>query len=524
MIVDKTAKRFAKNRDFINVVILLAIALGVGIYLIATTVLIAKDGVFYIEQAQKFASDPVGVIKGTPFGYPFLIFTAHKAAVFFSNSSSVYSWIYTGQAVSLLCRLLSIIALYFIGKGSKNSFWAVLILIMLPYPARFGSDVLREWPHILFLSAGFLFLIWAATQDKWWMFGPAGLASGMGYLFRIECAQLIFYGFFLLASNLFLSSRKWPIKKLVLAGLLLFAGFAIPAGPYIKVAGLPRQLLNIIKAPAVRTNMSYHKEGPVGQSDSFQCQSKFIFGNIPKAFGRFAVAISENLLYFFVPFLLIGIYYHLRKHPADDSEKLLMSVFILFNVLIFVWLHSERGHNSSRHILPLVALTVFYIPVGLEIAAENLNSKLSMIRRKSNSTGAKSFPWFLALIVIGMGICLPKLSRPMRSDKEGYRTAAAWLRENTTERDRIITADRRITFYAGRAGLKSGSKRIPKKADYIVKIFKGNKETLTSLPPRIKLEKVYSLNLGMNDKRIVIYKVLRRGKQQVVWGHKLYFP
>ena len=520
MIVDKTTNRFAEKGDFINIAILLAIALGVGIYLIATTVLIARDGVFYIELAQKFGSDPIGVIKGPPFGYPFgypfLVFIAHKAAAFFSNSSSVYSWIYSGQAVSLLCRLLSLIALYFIGKvlvGSRNSFWAVLILIMLPYPARFGSDVLREWPHILFLSVGFLFLIWAAKQGKWWMFGPAGLASGMGYLFRIECAQLILYGLFLLASNLFRSSRKWPIKNLVLAGLLLLAGFAIPAGPYIKVAGLPRQVLNIIKAPTVRTNGAYHREGPVEQSDSLQCQSKFILGDIPKAFGRFAIAISENLFYFFVPFLLIGIYYHFRKRPADDIEKLLISVFIFFNVLIFVWLHSKRGHNSSRHILPLVALTVFYIPVGLEIAAENLSSKLSMIRRKSNITGTKSFPCFFALIAIGIGICLPKLSRPMRAEKKGYRTAAVWLRENTAEKNRITTADRRITFYAGRAGRKGGNKRIPKKADYVVKIFKGNKETLPPLPPGIDLEKMYSLNLDTDDKRIVIYKVLRGEKR-----------
>ena len=54
MIVDKTTNRFAEKGDFINIAILLEIALGVGMYLIATTVLIARDGVFYIELAQKF--------------------------------------------------------------------------------------------------------------------------------------------------------------------------------------------------------------------------------------------------------------------------------------------------------------------------------------------------------------------------------------------------------------------------------------------------------------------------------------
>ena len=101
----------------------------------------------------------------------------------------------------------------------------------------------------------------------------------------------------------------------------------------------------------------------------------------------------------------------------------------------------------------------------------------------------------------------------MRAEKKGYRTAAVWLRENTAEKNRITTADRRITFYAGRAGRKGGNKRIPKKADYVVKIFKGNKETLPPLPPGIDLEKMYSLNLDTDDKRIVIYKVLRGEKR-----------
>jgi len=55
-----------KKHDFINIVIPLAIAPGIGIYLIATTVLIAKDGVFYIERAQNFSNDPAGIIKAHP--------------------------------------------------------------------------------------------------------------------------------------------------------------------------------------------------------------------------------------------------------------------------------------------------------------------------------------------------------------------------------------------------------------------------------------------------------------------------
>ena len=73
----------ANKQDLIHIAILLSVAAVIGVYLIATTVLIAKDGVFYIERAQKFSSDPIGIIKAHPPGYPFLIFATHKFASLF---------------------------------------------------------------------------------------------------------------------------------------------------------------------------------------------------------------------------------------------------------------------------------------------------------------------------------------------------------------------------------------------------------------------------------------------------------
>ncbi len=104
------------------------------------------------DHIQDFPKNPIGIIKQEPpFGFPFLIFLTHKFLTSFSQDGSIYSWIYSAQSMSLLCRVLSLIPLYFIGKllvGSRRSFWGLLILIMLPHPAEFGSDVIREWPHI----------------------------------------------------------------------------------------------------------------------------------------------------------------------------------------------------------------------------------------------------------------------------------------------------------------------------------------------------------------------------------------
>ena len=142
-----------------------------GIYLVASTVLVSKDGVLYIEQARMVSSDPAVIVKGDTPGYPFLIFAVHRFAALFADNSSLFGWIYTAQSVTLLFRLLALVPLYFIGKllvGGRNSFYAMLILIVLPHPAKMACELTREWPHIFFLAAGFLLLLWGAilTQER----------------------------------------------------------------------------------------------------------------------------------------------------------------------------------------------------------------------------------------------------------------------------------------------------------------------------------------------------------------------
>ena len=68
--VVKVGNRLVEKRDIIHLMVLVAIALAIGVYLIVTTVLISKDGVFYIERAQQLPNDPIGVIKAHPPGYP----------------------------------------------------------------------------------------------------------------------------------------------------------------------------------------------------------------------------------------------------------------------------------------------------------------------------------------------------------------------------------------------------------------------------------------------------------------------
>jgi hypothetical protein len=183
--------------DGLRLSVLAGLAAGLGVGLLVTTDLIAKDGVFYIEQARQLLADPAGVARRHPPGYPALLWAAHRTVRLFARGDSALLWACSAQGVTLLCRLLALVPLYALGRrlvGPRDTFWGLLILILLPHPAHYGSDVLREWPYVLFLSLGF-WLLYVGLQDgRGWTFALAGLAAGLGSLIRPECAQLLVFG------------------------------------------------------------------------------------------------------------------------------------------------------------------------------------------------------------------------------------------------------------------------------------------------------------------------------------------
>jgi hypothetical protein len=502
----KSANPLTKKQDLIYIAILLIIALVIGVYLIATTVVITKDGAWYIQQAKKFSSEPQYVIKRLAFGFPFLIFITHKLVASFSGSSSLFTWIYSAQSITLLCRLLSLIPLYFIGKllvGNKRSFQAILILIILPYPAEFGSDVLREWPHILFLAAGVLFLFWAVKQNKCWLFAAAGFLAGFGHIIRTECAQIIIYGVLWIFIRLLSPKPGMSRPRLLCALLVLLIGFAIPAAPYATAKGqfLPNKLKVIISSAGSEESKEIPE--PEFERDNYIYTASGMPGKIAKAIGELIGEMSEILMYYFLPALLVGIYYRFRKQsPATEIEKFFMPAFASLNIIMLIALYYKWGYISRRHCLPLVVFTTFYIPIGLEVLAGWFANRFCKSLPASDRDRRL---WFFILLITGTAICLPKLMSRPGSDKPGYRTAAAWLKENTAPDDLIAVPDRRITFYAERKELIYET-ALPGKADYVVAIVKDENEVPDFAGAAQEQYAVWVDN-HKKRKKLVIYKM-----------------
>lgn len=504
MAVSESANRPVGKRDLIHLAILLATALGIGVYLIATTVLISRDGTFYIDLARKLSVSPVNVIRHHPAGYPFLIFATHRIVAFFGDGSSLHTWIYSAQCVNLLCRLLALVALYYMGKllvGSRHSFWGLLILVFLPYPAKFGSNVLRDWPHMLFLSCGFLVLLWAAKERSWKVFFWVGLLSGLGYLIRPVCAQLIVYGIVWLAYCFLQPAKTISRNRAVAALILLLLGFLIPAGPDMKTKGAvaPRRVRQLISCFPCGNRSAQGEQVDLPCDEASGVYMAGPSAGFVNAFYGIYRGLCENLMWVFVVPWLVGLFCYFRA-AQTGKEKHLMLTFIGLN-LVFLVLRSTSVDPglSKRYILPLICFTSFYISTGLD----TLIWKFAGIRPSGTASARGKRISFYVLVLMGLGVCSTKLFMPLGIDKHSYRNAAKWLNENTPERALIAVPDKRISFYAERTGLAYDGD-VPQQARYVVRILKA-KDQIPIEEEMPEAKKVFSIAGDDKESDTVIY-------------------
>ena len=442
-----------RRRELALIASLLLLASGIGAYLITTTVVISRDGVYYIQCAQKIGDDVRATGQGRPPAYPFLIYLVHTAITATAGDRSVGMWVLSAQLVALAGRVLSLIPIYLIGRhfvGPRTSMIGLAALIFLPDPARVGSDALRDWPAILFMATGFLLLL-KGGNDRPWLYGWAGVVCGLGCMVRTETAQLLFYGLGWMAIGV-LGADRLPRKGSLQAAGLLLLGFAIPAVFYLWCRGwrLPYEfdlLQGGTPVPvAVAASASLYPAGHMPVVSWLFLGSVPGFDLIWDMLGKF----GQNLLWIYFPALVVGMVCRLRHTSAAKERFFILSALLLTSLVLAVRYYQVSPKLSSRYVLPLVAILSFYIPVGLAAIGFPLERRLlKLVGPKAINVGY--LPRFDVLLLVG-GIlfCLPKLLDPPRMDKMAFRQSSQWLAANTSAATVVASEDTRIPFYAQR--------------------------------------------------------------------------
>lgn len=498
MPISSVSKNINTRQDALYLTVLMAVALSVGIYLIATTVVIAKDGTGFIQFAQGMDSSPVESVKANyqhP-GYSFMILCCHRLVGFFCDTFTLSSWIYSAQAVTLVFRLLAIVILYYLGRilvGPRSCFWAMIILIVLPAPTEYGSDALSDWPHLFFLFSAMLSLILGAQRKSAIFFGLAGVLAGLGYLVRPECVQIVIYGFSWLTVQLVLSKSMADRFKTAGALALLLAGFICLAGPYMHLKGgfFPKKSILVSFANSDRDDVG-QQQTTLHLSES-GCYAAIESGKVFGAINKLVENIGETLMWFFVPGLVVGFYGFCRQRRWFEPTTFFIILAVTLNIFLLCLLHYKYGYISKRHSLAMLVLAIFFIPDGI--------SKIVSIAGKQ-----KSKRWhFYLLVGVGVCICVPKLLRPLHEDKGVLLAAAEWISENTNEDAVIGVSDRRVSFYAQRQMVKYNEKSIPSGADYLAKISKTG-DALVDDEDGV-LKEVCTFEDSINGRRLVLYEV-----------------
>lgn len=491
-----------------HVLLLLAVAGAIGAYQIPMTTLIAGDGATFIRYAQDLSGDPAGTIRSQDMhpGFPAILLAAHWLTAWGQPRSSWMRWVYTAQVTTLLLRLGALVVLYFAGRlivGGRRAVLAVLILALLRKPAEYGSDVLSDWPHMLMLSGALLLLLYATRRSRWWLFALVGLVAGVGYLIRPECVQVVACGGIWLTMRLV--RPRGEMTRATAAGSMavLIIGFALAATPYMVLKGSlfpkksPQGLLSDSRTPA------QPPDAPV----RVECS---LAGNVGGGLARLANEFGNVMMWGFVPALLVGNLAYFRSGNRHGHDKELLGILIVLNVVILVWLFCNSGYISKRHVLPLVAYTIFQVPAGVRICGRRIAQFCAWLGPRAGLLGKTSRRfWRRTYLAGGIMALLPGLMAPIRAGKRSYVEAAGWIRANSAAQDVIVTLEPRIATYAERPFLVGFREPYFARARYVVQVVnRGGK-----LLPYSQLSPVKSWPIRKGGK-VVVYTINRGDRRR----------
>ncbi len=428
--------------DKTNLAILLIVSIVLSIYLFFRTYVISLDGAFqYIPLARDFAAGLYAKVFG------------HGQQPLYSVLIAVLSrWVpdfeIAGKLVSTVSGILLILPVYFLGKGifdRKVAFFSALLLAIHPYVRRFSADVLKESTYIFFFVLAIWFAWRTIEREKRYLYLLIPVFSVLPYLVRPDGIEvlLIVFVYIVLLKRFSSLKKKWiALLFIVLSSMAIFA-------PYLLHLKWTTGAWTLSKAKSLAGILGWERVGEEGALWG----SRLLF-TLKKV--HLEIKSVYHPLYLFL--LAVGLWRG-GKSRFQGGERFLLLFAGLHYIISFLMTFNLTEWNregevtmayfSGRHVLPLLVVSIFWVGKGFLTVLDWLSGAgeaygfLSRWGKERRSAAA-----LLVLFLILSAIVLPKTLKPQRYDRLTEKWAGAWIKDQSGEKQRVLTTLPRVVYYA----------------------------------------------------------------------------
>jgi len=351
---------FESQKTWKIIIILLAMAFGLRLFLVIFPEVIYNDGTEYVRYAKQILSGNWKGSKAPPL-YPVLIALASR---WISNFELAGIW------VSVIFGTLTVLPVFFLGRAifnKKVGILSALFVVVHPFLYLSSGSVLTESVYHFLLPMAVLFGWRVFREGQLWDILFFSLFTSLAYLTRPEAIGYLFvFSFWILFIPLSSGQRRRWFKRVIIVclAILCFLAFSFP---YLRLIKEETGRWEISKKFSISMG-SISEEGMV-PIENFTRTKKITLVSFLKEplevvkkiiFGWFQALYMFQRGFHPLLFLLalLGFVWSVREAPSKKGSLYLLSYFIFYFALLFPFFWVVRRYTSlmSTVALPWTSL------------------------------------------------------------------------------------------------------------------------------------------------------------------------
>lgn len=436
--------------------------LGLRVYVLTHTEVIARDGITYVKMARVWETSPSQAIQGDDYhvGYSVAISALHTVLETCGLVSGPGGWDVSGQLVSLLAGMLAMLGIWawtrkcFPGDD-RVALLSVLLFGVTKKWSAMNVDVLSDSLSGCFMVWAFVLVLHAIQlhrKGSWWMVGAgvfAGVISGLGYLVRPEGLAVAVFGFvaFLSAGALKRAGRA----KALLSAFGCLAASVIVGLPYmIAIGGVTKKKSIFDMLQSVIGKVDGKTQGMLATLAGGEGDWGSLVGQL---LGEMVDCMHPILALLLVTWIVTVVLGRLFPVILSDARIALMPkrypgiclVLVMLVYLPITWmLMKTAGYLSYRHMLFPVLLCIPLCGTGCMILSE-IAYKMVFFFRLPRWFAELSWGLVPAGLVLGLGI---HAMAPLHEGKGVYRDMGFELASLAESGDSVLSGSGWVSHYA----------------------------------------------------------------------------